>query len=208
MAVTADSVEAAAEFDAAIERVEIRNAMTVLKTVRPYNKDDLANRLKVRWQGATVRGRGRQVVWDGGLRVVGNSIASFEAINFHNHEQQCTQLTSSRIGWKSLTTGGLAGVIFELNHAEQGSLIVETKQTHFETTIAELDMRGRSFELGGVGKQISVYRLPPAGGSRSMTFDYKPADNELQIGDNPLYVHVVQEDGHQAWSSPIYVVRK
>ena len=69
-------------------------------------------------------------------------------------------------------------------------------------------MRGRSFELGGVGKQISVYRLPPAGGSRSMTFDYKPADNELQIGDNPLYVHVVQEDGHQAWSSPIYVVRK
>jgi hypothetical protein len=25
-------------------------------------------------------------------------------------------------------------------------------------------------------------------------------------GDNPLYVRLTQEDGHQAWSSPIYVV--
>jgi hypothetical protein len=24
--------------------------------------------------------------------------------------------------------------------------------------------------------------------------------------DNPLYVRLTQEDGHQAWSSPIYVV--
>jgi hypothetical protein len=196
------------EGTAAIERVEIRNAMTVLKTVRPYTAADLANRLKVQWQGATVRGRGRQVVWDGGLRVIGNSIANVEAINFHNHEQRCTQLTASRIGWNSLTTGSLAGVIFELNHAERGSLIVETRQTRFETTIAELGICGVSFDLGGVGKQIAAYRLPPAGGSRSMTFDYQPAASELQIGDNPLYVHVVQEDGHRAWSSPIYFVRR
>jgi hypothetical protein len=24
--------------------------------------------------------------------------------------------------------------------------------------------------------------------------------------DNPLYVRLTQEDGHQAWSSPIYVI--
>jgi hypothetical protein len=24
--------------------------------------------------------------------------------------------------------------------------------------------------------------------------------------DNPLYVRVTQEDGHQAWSSPIYFI--
>ncbi|MBT4867059.1 MAG: DUF3604 domain-containing protein [Planctomycetaceae bacterium] len=196
------------EGTAAIERVEIRNAMTVLKTVRPYTTADLANRLKIQWQGATVRGRGRQVVWDGGLRIVGNSIANFQPINFLNHEKQCNQLTSSRIGWQSLTTGGLAGVILELEHAEAGQLIVETKQTNFTATIAGLGIRGRSFDLGGVGKQISAFRLPPAGGTRSVAFDYEPTESDLQIGDNPLYVHVVQEDGHRAWSSPIYVVRK
>jgi hypothetical protein len=26
-------------------------------------------------------------------------------------------------------------------------------------------------------------------------------------GDNALYVRITQEDGHQAWSSPIYVFR-
>jgi len=29
---------------------------------------------------------------------------------------------------------------------------------------------------------------------------------ELGAGDNPIYVKLVQEDGHMAWSSPIYVV--
>jgi hypothetical protein len=26
-------------------------------------------------------------------------------------------------------------------------------------------------------------------------------------GDNPLYVCLTQEDGHQAWSSPIYLYK-
>ncbi|HUT19133.1 MAG TPA: hypothetical protein VM366_08230 [Anaerolineae bacterium] len=28
----------------------------------------------------------------------------------------------------------------------------------------------------------------------------------LGPGDNPIYVKLAQEDGHMAWSSPIYVV--
>ena len=28
----------------------------------------------------------------------------------------------------------------------------------------------------------------------------------LRAGDNPLYVRLTQEDGHQAWSSPIYAI--
>ena len=35
---------------------------------------------------------------------------------------------------------------------------------------------------------------------------YPPAARHLQRGDNPLYVKVVQEDGHVAWSSPVYLV--
>jgi len=27
----------------------------------------------------------------------------------------------------------------------------------------------------------------------------------LNSGDNPIYVCVVQQDGHMAWSSPIYL---
>jgi hypothetical protein len=193
---------------AAIERVEIRNAMRVLKTVCPYTSRDLANRLKVQWRGATVRGRGRQVVWDGGLRVIGNRIRRFQTVNFHNLEQTCVQIGVSRLTWKSMTTGGLAGVIIELDKPTAGRLEVETRQKGFRAAIAGLGVRGRAYELGGVGKCVSAYRLPPAGGARSVTFNFQPAWNELTRGDNPLYVHVVQEDGHMAWSSPITLVRK
>jgi len=27
----------------------------------------------------------------------------------------------------------------------------------------------------------------------------------LKPGDNPIYMHVIQEDGHMAWTSPVYV---
>ena len=61
---------------APIERVEFRNYMRTgksgpfmhaWKTVRNYSHDHLeGDRIKIMWQGATVRGRGRQVNWDGG----------------------------------------------------------------------------------------------------------------------------------------------
>ena len=40
-----------------------------------------------------------------------------------------------------------------------------------------------------------------------MSFSFRPRPDQLHPGDNPLYVHVVQEDGQMAWSSPIYLVR-
>lgn len=193
---------------APIERVEFRNAMQVLKTVRPYSAKDLSNRVKVLWQGATVRGRGRQVTWDGGLKVLRNSIRQFQTINFHNLEKACTRKSKTELEWNSLTTGGACGVILDLEKPVAGELQVETTQKKFKVPIGKLGVKGRSYDLGGLGKQISAYRLPAKNGSRAVSFDFTPKWDELKRGDNPLYVCVVQEDGQMAWSSPIYVVKK
>lgn len=189
-----------------IERVEVRNAMQVEKTYRTYSARDLSNRVKVLWQGATVRGRGRQVIWDGGLSTPGNRIEAFSPINFWNAEKRCEQVAHNRLAWQSTTTGGVSGVILELAH-NRGELRVETAQKSFRTTISRLSANGRGFDLGGVGKRIEVYRLPPANGSRAIDFEWQPSWNSLQRGDNPIYVCVVQEDGQMAWSSPIYLER-
>lgn len=192
---------------APIERIEIRNAMRVLKTLRPYTANDLTNRVKVLWQGATVRGRGRQVIWDGGLTVTGNRIRKFETINFHNLEKTCTQPTKNRLAWQSLTTGGVVGVILDLEKPTAGRLKVETTQKNFDVSIAGLGVKGRSYDVGGLGKCISAYRLPSAKSKRDMQFEFTPIWRDLKKGDNPLYIHVVQQDGQMAWSSPIYMVR-
>lgn len=192
---------------APVERVEFRNGMEVLKTVRPYAASDLANRVKVLWQGATVRGRGRQVTWDGGLKVVGNQIRSFETINFHNLEKQCRRVGPRELAWDSISTGGVAGVILELDKPTAGELLVNTTRKNFRAKIGSLGVRGRSYDCGGLDQRISAYRLPSADGRRDVAFDFQPAWSDLKKGDNPLYVCVVQEDGHMAWSSPVYVVK-
>jgi len=191
---------------AAVERLELRNGMRILKTFRNYRAKDLSLRVKVVWQGAQVRGRGRQVTWDGQLRVLRNQIRHFETINFHHVVKQCVRVGNAQLQWESVTTGGLAGVILELAKAS-GELRVDTVQKSFSVPVDGLGVRGRSYDLGGVGKRISTYRLPPSNGPRDLSFEFTPAWSDLRRGDNPLYVRVVQEDGHMAWSSPIYLVR-
>ena len=61
-----------------------------------------------------------------------------------------------------------------------------------------------TFDGGGLGRQLSVYRLPETDWSRRVTLDHTVA---FAGGpDLPVYVRVTQADGHQAWSSPIYLI--
>ena len=53
-------------------------------------------------------------------------------------------------------------------------------------------------------EQEGVYRLPEADWSRHLTLDH--AVSFAGGRDLPIYLRVTQADGHQAWSSPIYLI--
>ncbi len=192
---------------APIERVEVRNGMRVVKCFRTYTAADLSNRLKLLWEGAEVRGRGRQVTWNGSLTLAGNRIGRVTALNFHNPDLPCRQAGPTRLDWESITTGGVAGLVLELTQEAAGRVRVETNQIRFGMRLQGLGVQGRSWSLGGVDKRISLYRLPSAAGPTHCEFTYKLPARYCFQGDNPIVVKVVQEDGHMAWSSPIYVVK-
>jgi len=61
-----------------------------------------------------------------------------------------------------------------------------------------------AFDGGGLGRQLSVYRLPEAGFRRHVKLDH--VASFAGGADLPVYLRVTQEDGHQAWSSPIYLI--
>ena len=147
------------------------------------------------------------MVWDGRLKLLRNRLRSFQTINFHNLEKSCKQKGNTELVCESITTGGVSGLIVELEKPASGELHIETVQKRFKVSLGKLGLQGRSYELGGIGKRISAYRLPSKNGSRSVSFQFTPKIKDLNRGDNPLYVCVVQEDGHMAWSSPIYVVK-
>jgi len=192
---------------APIERVEVRNAMKVLTTRRPYQRTDLANRVKILWQGSEVRGRGRQTNWDGSLRITGNQITRLQTVNFLNPEKECQRQGPRHVNWESTTTGGAAGLILSLANGRRGQLVIETTQKRAKLSLANLGIRGRTYQTGGLDKQLSVYPLPRAGGEKDLAFETRITPAALKQGDNPLYICVVQEDGQMAWSSPIYWVR-
>ena len=192
---------------APIERVEVRNGMQVVKCFRTCTAAHLSNRIKLLWEGAEVRGRGRQVAWNGSLTLSGNRIQGVTPLNFHNPDLPCRQADPRRLDWESITTGGVAGLILELTQEAAGRIRVETNQTRFDVPLQGLGVQGRSWSLGGVDKRISLYRLPSGDGPTHCEFTYKLPARSCLEGDNPIFVKVVQEDGHMAWSSPIYVVK-
>ncbi|GIS63365.1 MAG: DUF3604 domain-containing protein [Planctomycetaceae bacterium] len=192
---------------APIERVEFRNGTEVIGVERPWESADVGDRVKLLWRGATVRGRGRQVIWDGRVQVPRNRITDFVPINFHNIEKSCRRAGANELAWESITTGGVAGVITTLARPRHGTMTIELPHGRFRVDLARLGPRGRRWDLGGLGQQLTVCRLPPPNGTRHVSFVFRPRPEQLHEGDNPLYVHVVQEDGHMAWSSPVYLVR-
>jgi hypothetical protein len=196
-------VEAVAS--APIERLEIRNRMEILETVRPYGRDELGRRIRVLWEGSEYRGRGRQTIWDGSAKLEGNGFERLAPINFYNLDKTLEQRAPDGVRWSALTTGGFGGFDGWLDDPESGVLSIDTALVQARIPVAEIGYEDRVFEAGGIGRRVRVFRLPDDNPYTALQLE-----REVALGgdrDNGLYVRLVQEDGHIAWSSPIYVFR-
>ena len=75
-----------------IERIEILNGVEVIETLRGFDEADLGRRIRVIWQGAEYRGRGRKTTWQGSavFDAIAQSSAS-STVNEWNHERPTQQ---------------------------------------------------------------------------------------------------------------------
>jgi hypothetical protein len=190
---------------APIERLDVLHGTQVVQAVRPYADADLGRRVRVLWQGAEYRGRGRETIWLGKLLLGGNRITRFAPVNFLNPERTITETAAgTALGWDSVTTGNLAGVDLWLDQPDQGSIEIETNIVSGEVELSRLAGDRIIFEGGGLDRKISVYRLPETDWSRRVKLNHTVSFSGKS--DIPVYVRVTQADGNQAWSSPIYLV--
>jgi hypothetical protein len=103
-----------------------------------------------------------------------------------------------------VTTGNLAGIDLWLDDARRGTLDIETNVISGKVDLASLADNKVVFDGGGLGRMLSVYRLPEADWSSRITLDHTvtfPGGADL-----PVYIRVTQADGNQAWTSPIYLI--
>ena len=190
---------------APIERLDVLHGAKVVQTARPFAPSELGRRVRVTWQGAEYRGRGRETMWQGKLTLVDNRFARCAAVNFLNPERKVVETSpGTALTWTSVTTGNLAGIDLWLDEARRGRLRLDTNVVSGEVDLATLADDTVAFDGGGLGRRIAVYRLPEEDWSRRLAIDHVatfPGGADL-----PVYVRVTQSDGHQAWSSPIYLI--
>jgi hypothetical protein len=188
---------------APIERLDVLYGAKVVQTARPFDASDLGRRVRVTWQGAEYRGR--ETMWQGKLTLRGNRIARFAPVNFLNPERKVVETNpGTGLGWTSVTTGNLAGIDLWLEEARRGTLALDTNIVSGEVDLATLGEGTVAFDGGGLERRISVYRLPEQDWSRRLALEHVVTFSGG--ADLPVYVRVTQSDGHQAWSSPIYLI--
>jgi hypothetical protein len=190
--------------DAPIERVTVFRGTEPILTRRPYASAAGSRRIRVLWEGAEYRGRGRQVIWDGEARLTGNRIERAAAVNFLNPERVLEANGDGRLHWTSVTTGNMAGMDLWLDVPGTGELAIATKPVTATLKLAEIGPEDTAIEAGGLGRRLRAFRLPEDNPHRALSFDLDIAPEPGR--DSPFYVRVTQEDGHQAWSSPIYLI--
>ena len=190
---------------APLERVDVLHGTHVVQSERPFTASDLGRRVRLLWQGAEYRGRGRETMWQGRLEVIRNRVDHFATVNFLNPERRVQEITPGvTLAWTSVTTGNLAGIDIWLEESRTGKLRIETNIVSGEVDLSQLDDATVVFDAGGLGRKLSVYRLPERDWSRRLAFEHRVT---FKGGaDLPIYVRVTQADGHQGWSSPVYLI--
>jgi hypothetical protein len=189
--------------DAPIERIEIRNRTALLEVWRPYARKELGCRIRVLWEGAEYRGRGRETMWQGNLALSGNSWAGIRALNRFNLDRRFDP-TPQGLAFDGVTTGGFMGVEALLEDAQAGTLEIKTNLVQGSLRVTEIDFEDRVLDAGGLGRRMRTFRLPDANPHRHVRLSRRIPLRRDE--DNALYVRVTLEDGNVLWSSPIYLL--
>lgn len=188
---------------APVESLEMKDGLRTLKTFKTYYPENLGRKIKVIWSGSETRGRARMADWTGGLAVNGNRITSITPVNFWKPDSPLSQCGENLIKWQSVTTGGLAGCIIELEEKHKGCLQIETVQGKVLYDLSGEGYHPQIYNFGGLDKKISIYKLPDNLTACHLEFDI-PVKN-IHPGNNPLYLRMSQLDGNIAWTSPVYI---
>ena len=188
---------------ALVERLDLMDGARLVETVRPYGAEDLGNHLRIYWQGAEYRGRGRNTLWQGEILVGNARIAAMAPVNQWNREQRLEQIDDHTVAFEAVTSGNFAGVDLRLDRP--GNITIRTNLVTGNVALDELGVEDAVLDAGGLERQIRIRRLPEAL-DRTQFEASIPVD--LASGtEAALWVRLTTHDGHMAWSSPIYLWR-
>ena len=172
----------------------------ILETIRPAGFDNLAdsNRVRVTWEGARMRGRGRRIDWSGTIKVEGAKILKTATLAFDSPADGITSENESEVAFRSRTTGDLDGIDLFLDNAADATICLCTPEGEFSAFALE-----ESWQLDGIDQRVVIRRYPET--LACLELSLEKSINAPTGVRTPYFIKATQSDGHLAWSSPIYV---
>jgi hypothetical protein len=175
--------------------------------VQPPAFDAVASsrRIRVRWEGARIRGRGRRVRWNGLIRAEEAKIERARTFAFDSAADGITERTDRKVRFRSQTTGDADGIDLWLDQTESGRLLFDSPVGRCQAAFDELAPE-RTWSFGGMDMRVTIQRYPEEVTERALDLRVAlspPADRQA-----PYLVKVTQVDGNMAWSSPVYATRR
>ncbi len=192
---------------APLESLTLYRGKEPIHTVEPaaFASADDSRRIRLRWQGSRIRGRGRRVTWDGSIRVEGATIERATPFQFDAATDGITSQSAREITFKSSTTGDTDGIDLWLDQAGSGRIIFSSPVIEETVELSKLvgEQRTMRVDCGGIDMALTIERYPEL--LTTTTLGLEHAATAPTDATTPYFVKVVQEDGHMAWASPIYI---
>ena len=180
------------------------DGLKLLKTIYAFERNEFSNRIRITCAGQYYRGRGRLVNWDCKASFKTAKIIKYKCFNFWNPNRQPKKLNPNTLEWKTVTTGGNSGIDFWIaKDTFKNNLTIENNFKNININISSIDYKPRVYKFGGMDIRMHIQKLPKK--LRQTSFEKEFNINLNKSNDHRFYIKVIQEDGHQAWSSPIYI---
>jgi hypothetical protein len=165
-----------------------------------------SNAIRVAWRGASGQGNWRQsrMVWDGQIRLDGARITNVSGYAFDSPDEGLGDWNDTVVNWRSITAGDWDGVVLELDQtdASAGRLDFATGPMTFTVPLDQIDERPFVVDAGNPSRTVRIQRLPAGLPSPSCLGSF--VDPDPHPGCNAYWLRVLQHDGAQAWSSPVF----
>lgn len=190
---------------APIERIDILNAMETVATIRNPAESKGADRLRVLWRGAMVKGRGARATWRARAIFDNCKILQTSEINAWNPDRVLTHDSDNSLSWESVTAGNFGAFDVWLDESDGARIHLETGHVDTSLDLSAVGREDTIIPAGGLDLEVRLFRLPASLQSGPITASIDvPVHGQ---GDNPLWIRVTTEDGFQAWTSPIYLFK-
>jgi len=190
-----------------IERVDIFRGLDHIRMVSPYTPESFegSQRYRIAWAGSRVRGRDRLTTWDGYIELSAGRFVDAVTFAMENPEKGIRGRSARRVSWVSNTTGDDDGVDVTIDAPPDAVFRFHSPVIELQIKVSELaDGRARNFPAGGVDLRVFARRLAARGHANELTLEHtdpSPARGRC----HPYWIRVTQEDGAQAWTSPVYL---